>query len=103
MKEEENEKKKIECRKKIEWIFIRGLIFIKSYKKIYIITNYYLQVSTILQILTFYNTSPYTIIRICLIKILLRKTLFDLLDITWNRIKEEIICYIPCLVGNGIG
>ena len=82
VKEEENEIKKIEWRKKTEWIFIRGLIFIRSYKEIYIITNYHLQVPTILQILTSYNTSPYTIIRICLIKILLRKTLFGWLDIT---------------------
>ena len=82
VKEEENEIKKIECRKKTEWIFITDLIFIRSYKDIYIITNYHLQVPTILQILTSYNISPYTIIRICLIKILLRKTLFGWLDIT---------------------
>ena len=98
MKGEENKKEKLECRKRIKcmkklsWISLGVSPFYRELHKIFI--DDHPQVTIVVQNLIFYNTPSWMIIRKCLIKTLLGKTL----------VKEKeyniLLNYYNCLVKN---
>ena len=81
VKGEENKKEKLECRKIIECMKKLSLIslgvspFYRELQKIFM--DDHPQVTIVIQNIIFYNTPPWMIIRICLIKTLLGKTLWE--------------------------
>ena len=103
MKEEENKKEKLECRKRIEcmgklsWISLGVSPFYRELQKIFM--DDYSQVTIVVQNLIFYNTPPWMIIRICLVKTLLGKTLWEK-----TLVKEKeyniFLDYCNCIVKN---
>ena len=103
MKGEENKKEKLECRKRIKcmkklsWISLRVSPFYRELQNIFM--DDHPQITIVVHNLIFYNTPPWMIIKICLIKTLLGKTL-------WKKtlVKEKeyniLLDYYNCLVKN---
>ena len=68
-------KKRIECTRKLNKISLGVLPFYRKLQKIFM--DNHSQITIVVQNLIFYNTPPWMIIRICLIKTLLGKTLWE--------------------------
>ena len=86
------QEKIIKCMRKLYWISLGVSFFYKELQKIFM--DDHPQVTIVVQNLIFYNTPPRMIIRICLIKTLLGKTLLKEKD--YNIFLD----YYNCLVKN---